>query len=138
MNADVLLVQKDVEALLCVELHLILVSGPDAALQSSLSVTAGSFQEVSLETQSLVVWPHLADSHTGEACTKLSLGHPDAVGLLWVVVELIKQLLSPVGRFIGILAGPWRRISLPNISYFEEAMEGSCGAGFNDAVGVCL
>ena len=32
LNADVLLVQNDVKALLCVELHFVLVSGPDATL----------------------------------------------------------------------------------------------------------
>ena len=32
MSADVLLVQNDVEALLCVEFHLVLVFRPDATL----------------------------------------------------------------------------------------------------------
>ena len=80
----------------------------------------------------------MADSHAGEAGTKLSFCHPDAVILLLVMVELIKQLLSPVRRSIGILTGPRSCFSLPNVSYFEETLERSCGAGFNDAVGVRL
>ena len=80
----------------------------------------------------------MADSHAGEAGTKLSFCHPDAVILLLVMVELIKQLLSPVRRSIGILTGPRSCFGLPNVSNFEETMERSCSSGFNDAVGVRL